>query len=201
MSPITSIHDLVCLPPTTYVQDFSSSILNQCNVPAQVYSMMRARSMDCKGSCTIDVVKRAKSAPPSIHIDMHRGRRNFNVYFGRAGCPPAKAPPPVPTSDYRFRYLAEHVTRMVVPVMLEISGKPFLITDSSGNENPMSLSVDFMHTVGDVERAIQYHTTCRVRLCSPMSVVQSDKVMTLCVAQVVRKLSVVKLHHDGTYLI
>ena len=153
---------------------------------------MRTRSLETRQSMFAVMPDRPKSAPPSLRITGPREHTNLNVYFGRAGAPPVKAPPPLPRSDYRFPPLAGNPTRKLFQIMLACSGTP-LIHDGV----PMTLNVDAMHSVREVELSMRYHTTARIHVISPAWVLPSDRLLPLCASQGISVLQVVVTNETG----
>ena len=66
-------------------------------------------------------------------------------------------------------------TRKLMKVMLACSGDPLM-----HDVVPMSLSVDAMHSIRDVEASLRYHMTKRVHVTKPTYVLPSDRVLLLC---------------------
>ena len=109
--------------------------------------------------------------------------------FGRTGAIPTKAPPPLPNTDRRHsQYMSQ--TRRNIPVFYEASGN-FI----------MSLSIDFTHTVKDIERAIRYHKQINAKISHPRPVYCTDHVLTLCTNCKLAEIKVIVSEGDGSYII
>ena len=141
-------------------------------------------------------VKRCKSAPPSTHLNKVRMSK-VSFYLGRAGEPPAKAPPPLPSCHRRFNQVSSDARR-AFPIVFGCTGAPL----SDVNGNPVALTVDFIHSVEEVETALRYHLwNYIVRITSPSYVLPSDRLLTLCAVQGITEISVVLLPCNGRCVI
>ena len=150
---------------------------------------MRSQSLPCRSNQLADGRQRSKSSPPSTIIPSRRSCRNLNVYFGRAGAPPAKAPPPMPPSDHRYCERTRF-TRTCMRVNFAASGN-LLIT----------LAIDFTHTVRDVELAIHYHCQVRAKTIKPVPALCTQNLLGLCVSQNVWEVEVAVTSCNGKYSI
>ena len=141
---------------------------------------------------------RAKSCPPSTGIADLTAPYHSDAYVARAGAPPAKAPPPLPPSDYRFRE-AWLRCRRVFPVVYALNNNPVL----SAAGIPMVLAIDVSHTIGDVELSVRYHLGRDVILsiASPTHVLPSDRFLMLCAVQRKAEIQIVLQEGNGTYII
>ena len=120
--------------------------------------------------------QRAYSAPvlgsmTSGAVDFFRGRRRF-MRSASLEATPFKAAPPLPPAAVLRSHRAG---RKLFPVVHAIGGTP--VTTYQGV--PLVLSVDFVHTIRDVENTIFTMTGLRVRVTSPMGL-STDLVWTLC---------------------
>ena len=87
---------------------------------------------------------------------------------------PSDVPPPQPPSGLRPSLLA---VRYVVRPVYTCSGNPML--DARGNA--VELSLDFLHTVADVERVLNRMTTSGdLRIISPAFMSSASRMLELC---------------------
>lgn len=158
-------------------------------------NMWRSHSLEARESqCMFfDWSKRSRSAPPSTHIDFNAAHTHLNLHLGRAGVPPAKAPPPLVASGEQRR-IGYHF----LPVMYELSGNPVIVTSSG---RPLVLILDFTHTVRDVERALQYTTQHLAKIISPASVLPTDRVLTLCAMRGCSQIDVILTPNGTSYIV
>ena len=118
--------------------------------------------------------------PPSDYRDSELLRRT-----GRLGPPPSKAPPPLPPSDYRYSESMRR-TRRSMTILYNCSGNVI-----------MDLSVDFTHTVADVEKAVLYYKQLRVEFSEPKPTRSNELVLSLCKRAGVDEIKVIALPSDG----
>jgi len=55
----------------------------------------------------------------------------------------------------------------------------------------INLSIDFTHTVRDVERAIRYHTQINAKVSHPKPARSTEHILTLCARQEVSEIRVI----------
>ena len=149
--------------------------------------MGHTRSLGIPGSHSMAFEKRSISAPPSIC------NAKQVTSFARLGPIPAKAPPPLPVSS-----LCEAKPyRRAMLVKCELSDE--LVTLSSGQA--MSLAIEFVHTFHQVEHAICHQLGHPVKILSRVAVHERDRFWSLCVAQGVTEIRIVKQPSDSRFTI
>jgi hypothetical protein len=176
--------------------------------PIEARNDFRRRHLTARGETARAGVPPSRSAPPQIENHWH-GRRTpiapllnpscceqrCKPSFGCADTLPAKAPPPLPSTALQSNHDSWD-SCYVLPVLFACSGHAVLDTRGA----PVNLAVDFMHSVKDVENALNgilgETTAC---VCSPRWISSGDHLLSLCVAQGKHCIEVI-LRHAGLRL-
>jgi len=65
----------------------------------------------------------------------------------------------------------------------------------------MNLSLDFTHTVQDVERSIRYHSGLRAKISDPRPAHCSEHILTLCARERAPEIKVIVTEGDGSHIL